>query len=313
MKGVVVSLDTELAWGFHDLADPPGDRVAAGPPACRWLLETLAEYEVPCTWAVVGHLFRSACDGVHADHPAPAGWFDRDPGSDAAAAPEWYDPDLVAAIADSPVGHEVGSHTFSHLRFGDDATTPAMARAELARSVEAAADRGLALDSLVFPRNSVGHLDVLADCGFLAYRGRRPNRWFDGSPLRPVGKAASFVVGRDPPPIVTPAVDEHGLVNVPASLDLYCFEGTARRLAGVVAEDPVVRQVRLGLAELRRRESGLLHLWCHPNDLRGEAEYRRFERVLELIDRYRTDYDLPVRTMREVARAVRDDAAAVSS
>lgn len=306
MRSVVVSLDTELAWGFHDRDHPPRDRIDAARGAWRWLLDRFEAYSIPCTWAVVGHLFLDGCDGVHADHPSVAGWFDRDPGGDESTAPAWYAPSLVAAVADSDVDHEIASHTFSHVEFGDPTTDSRLARAELRRSLALAEEWGIELESLVFPRNRVGHRDVVADAGFSAYRGVGPRQWYHGTPVRPVGKGISYAVGRSPPPVVTPTVDETGLVNVPASLNLFAFQGPARRLVCAVTEDPVVRKVRLGLRELAGREDGVLHLWLHPNSLTTGSDFERLERVLELLDRYRRDYGLRVEPMRSVATRVRE-------
>ncbi len=86
------------------------------------MLELCEEYDIPATWAVVGHLMLESCDGRHEEHPAPDGWFDRERG-------EWTDredlrfaPDLVDALLASPVDHEFASHSFSHVLFGDAAT-----------------------------------------------------------------------------------------------------------------------------------------------------------------------------------------------
>jgi len=306
MRSVVLSLDTELAWGFHDRDNPPWNRIDAGRDAWRWLLDRFAAHSIPCTWAVVGHLLLEGCDGIHADHPSTDGWFDRDPGADERTAPAWYAPTLVAAIADSDVDHEIACHTFSHVEFGDPTTDRRVARAELRRSRELAEEWGIELDSLVFPRNRVGHRDVVADADFSAYRGVAPRQWYHGTALRPVGKGLSYAVGRSPPPVVTPTVDEQGLVDVPASLNLFAFQGPARRLVCAVTDDPIVRKVRLGLRELAGREDGVLHLWLHPNSLTTGADFERMERVLELVDRYRREYDLRVEPMRSVAARVHD-------
>ena len=305
MKAVVVSLDAELALGFHDLERPPQHRVDAGRPAWRWLLDQLEAHSIPCTWALVGHLFLEQCDGRHADHPSPEGWFDADPGGDRSTAPDWFGSDLIAAIQASPVAHEVGTHTFSHVEFGRADVTESVARAELERCVDLAARADISLDSIVFPRNSVGHLDVVEEAGLLAYRGASPSRWYDGTPLRSVGKGLSHAVGRSTPPIVEPTLDQNGLVKIPQSMFLFSMSGTLGRLLGTVRADPIVRMVERGLAALARRDRGILHLWLHPNNLVGEPAFERMEGVFAAIDRYRADHDVPVRTMRGVAEAAR--------
>lgn len=318
---VVVSLDAELGWGFHDHESLPAERVAGARGAWRFLVDLFEEHGIPATWAVVGHLFLAECDGVHADHPAGVGWFDRDPGDeagqvddadttheagpadDADARSNWFGSDLIDAIRDSDVDHEIGSHTFSHAEFGNPDTSREVAAAELERSVAAAAERGIDLDSLVFPRNSVGHRDLLRDHGFSSYRGHAPDRWYDGGSLRRPGKLATYALGAAAPPVVEPTVDEYGLVNVPASLYLYAFDGAARDAIEAVAGDPVARQVRLGLERLRDLDRGVFHLWLHPNNVQTERDRERLRRIAALIAAYRDEYGIGVDTVSGVAAA----------
>src|SRR5258707_15822420 len=92
---LVVSLDLELLWGYHDVgitellrAQCDGARTAV-----RRLLALFEHYEVPATWAIVGHLFldhaeRDADGRVHPKHPRPVyarlrgDWFDALPPGD---------------------------------------------------------------------------------------------------------------------------------------------------------------------------------------------------------------------------------------
>ncbi|MFC7080006.1 polysaccharide deacetylase family protein [Halorussus caseinilyticus] len=178
MGSVVLSLDAELAWGFHDREAMPEDRVTTARESWLRLLELFDDYGVPATWAVVGHLLLDSCDGEHADHPAAEdGWFDRDPGTWEGRDEQWYGAKLIDAIEDADADHEVGSHTFSHVEMGH--TTREIASAEMRTCVELAERRGLSVDSVVYPRNYVGHRDVLAAYGVKSYRGTQPRRWYD--------------------------------------------------------------------------------------------------------------------------------------
>lgn len=304
MGSVVISLDAELAWGFHDLADPPHERIAGSRRAWERLVLLFDEFDVPATWAVVGHLFLNECDGEHADHPSVPGWFDRDPGGTAADDDLWFGDGLIEMVRDADAGHEIGSHTFSHVVFADPDTTRDIAAAELAASQRAAADRGYSLRSIVFPRNRIAHRDLLADAGFDCYRGVSPPRWFEGMPLRRVGKFANATVGRRPPPLVRPVVDEYGLVNVPASLYLFDFEGIARSLVESVSDDPVLRWARRGI-DAAAAGDGVFHMWLHPNNLANERDFDRMRTVLSYLSGVRARTDLTVETMGEVADRTR--------
>ena len=168
MGTVVISIDAELGWGFHDYApeDRPADRIERS----RWGWERLAgildEFRVPATWAVVGHLFESECNGAHVGHPSPSGWFAHERGETPMAEQYRFAPELVGALAESDLGHDIGSHTYSHVELDADYASEALVRAECDRAIEAAEAVGLSMESFVFPRNRVGHRETLAEMGF---------------------------------------------------------------------------------------------------------------------------------------------------
>ncbi|MFC7139034.1 polysaccharide deacetylase family protein [Halosimplex aquaticum] len=305
MGSVVVSVDAELGWGFVDYDSPPESRVESGRSGWRTLCRLFDAYDVPATWAVVGHLFHEACDGRHPDHPAGPEWF-------APEREQWADrpdltcgPELIERVRESGPDHEIGSHTYSHVLFGDDQTTGDVAAAELARSRAVADEQGIDLRSLVFPRNELGHRDKLAEHGFDAYRGGRP------TPRRTLPeKLKTVAFGSGHPPVVTPATDEYGLVNIPASLYLYSFEGPALRATKPFVGDPIVELVERGLDAAAESE-GVLHLWLHPNNLVGEPQVRRIEGVLRAIDAHRDE--VPVETMAAVAARARAEPKTVAT
>ena len=289
---VVISVDAELGWGFHDLPGPPTERVEAGRRGWRRLLELFGDHELPATWAVVGHLLLEECDGHHRSHPAGPEWFARER-TDWRDRPELrFGRELVTAVLEGPVEHEVGSHSFSHVLFGE--TSREVARAELHRSRELAAAAELPFDSFVYPRNDVGHRDVLAEHGIVAYRGETPT---------PEGIRAVVAGELGRSLLVEPHVDEYGLVNVPASLFAFGFEGAARRATERLWDDPMVRLARRGVDEAVDGD-GVFHLWLHPNNLVDAADDRRMDAILAHVARRRAETELTVETMGAVGRRV---------
>lgn len=300
MGSVVISVDAELGWGFHDAPSPPMTRLDAARDGWRCLLALFDEFRVPATWAVVGHLFLDDCDGTHPDHPTPPGWFERERTTWRDRPDLRFGGDLVTELLSAGVDHDVGSHTFSHVVFDEDGVDGAVARAELRAAKDASEAVGVTPRSFVFPRNVVGHREELAAAGFEAYRGERRV----GEPG--VGRSIDKVLaGVDPdrPRIVEPYVDEFGVVDVPPSLFLFGFEGTARTVAEAVWDDPVAAQVSLGV-ERAANERGVFHLWLHPNNVVEPRDVRRMRAVLSCIDRYRRESGLTVETMADVAARV---------
>jgi len=305
MGTVVISIDAELGWGFHDYPaeDRPTERIARSRWGWTRLAETLEEYGIPATWAVVGHLFEEECAGAHVGHPSPPGWFAHERGDDPIDEQYRFAPELLADLVESDVDHDVGAHTYSHVEFTADYATEDLARAECDRAIDAAEAAGVTMDSFVFPRNRVGHRAILAEAGFTCYRGTEPETTADGPYSTPLRKLAQATVVRDPPPLVEPTVDEYGLVNIPASLYLFGFEGPARRVLSATVGDPVVRQARLGVDRAAAGE-GVCHLWLHPNNLTTEADLARVRAICAHIDSVREATDLTVETMRSVAARV---------
>jgi peptidoglycan/xylan/chitin deacetylase (PgdA/CDA1 family) len=275
----VVSIDTELAWGEAHRRDGSqrGHRFDAERPVIDAILDLFTRYRIAATWAIVGHLFLDACgdDGgdPHPDLVPPAydwldeGWLAVDPRSTIEAAPHWYGRDIVDALLACPVPQEVGSHSFSHVIVDDPACTPEVFGSELAAAGRVAADRGVELRSFVYPRNSIGQIERLAEHGYRSYRGGRPAAPFAGrrgwqrralslvDKLRPLPGSATL-----------PARHGSGVWNVPQTY-LFAPATTGRRL-------PPALWARRPRARLRQaaRDRSLFHLWFHPYNVTADPE-----------------------------------------
>lgn len=305
MGDVVVSIDAELSWGYHDLDSAP-DRVDDAREGWQTVLRLLEKYDVPATWGIVGHLMLDECDGRHVTHPLGPSWFSCSPGR-ATIDDEWRAPGLVEAVRSSPQNHEIASHNFSHVEMVS--VDRAVADAELDASQAAAERFGVELESFIFPRNWVAHRDVLADRGLRCYRGTQPTHWYDDSLLRPLAKLVDWSPAGNVPPIVTPTVDEYGLVNVPPSLYLFSFEGNARRLSTRLGYRPVVAVAKRGIDRAIDAD-GIFHMWFHPHNLLQPDGAERLDAILDHLAKRRAESELEVRTMAEVARDVNPELAA---
>ena len=191
---LVISADLELAWAWRyaRVADPLAfarQRAQQGRRNLGVLLDLCDRYDLPVTWATVGHLFLNGCSrsGGRSHREVPrvpyfeneywvyqvGDWFDADPGSERAGEPDWpnwYGPDMIRSILDRRVRHEVGCHTFSHVVFSDEHCPAEVAAAELHLCQELASRWGLTLRSFVFPGNLAGNYGSLRAAGFAAYR-----------------------------------------------------------------------------------------------------------------------------------------------
>lgn len=280
-RGVfTLSLDFELIWGTLDL-ELPGFREACERERAEVvdrLLALLAEFEIPATWCTLGHLFLERCspvDGrkhpeiVPPTHEWAGDWFAKDPCGNEESDPIFYGRSLVDKILACPVAQEIGCHSFSHPIFGDPGCSRDTAASELAECVRLATERGIELRSFAYPRNRVGHLDVLREHGVTAYRG--PDEvWYEDDrypgPLKRIGHILDVLIARRPP-VVLPEETLPGLWNVPGSMIYFPMHGRRRHIPSSLRVKRAVKGLEAAADERR-----IFHLWFHPTNLAFETD-----------------------------------------
>lgn len=310
VPSVVLSIDAELAWGYHDLhplSEEERRRVTNARRSWQRLLDLCDEYDVAATWAIVAHLLTDDGDALRARHAADDDWFEPYRRRSTNDRDRWVGADLVDAIDDAAADHEIGSHGFSHVVFDDASREIAAAELQLGR--ELMERHGLSPTSFVFPRNAVAHRSLLADHGFSCYRGRAET---SAPGVRGGALLATFLTGVGGPRIVRPRVDEYGLVNVPPSLFVGGFRDPPWSMLTPLRGDPAVKLTELGLDQLDDPDD-VLHLWLHPNDLFDEAGLDRMRELLATIADWRDRGAVVVETMGEVADRVLKNADGVAA
>ncbi|MBI5570236.1 MAG: polysaccharide deacetylase family protein [Desulfomonile tiedjei] len=313
----VISLDTELAWGSFDR---DGLRAyeryySQVRSVVERLLVLFQRYGIRATWALVGHLFLRSCsrDGAdshsHVLQPSyswyPQGWLSQDPYSSVETDPFFYAPDVVEMILGSGKNHEIASHTFTHAILGDPECSRDVALSQLRESGRLAREKGLELTSLVFPRNSIGHLDVLCELGYVSFRGLERN-WFRKLNSTPI--AGRFCRYFDKLMAFTPpcykeftcyrkTAVQRWLFDLPASMFYPPFGG----LWNLVGLSRRVEQAKKGVAQAVRNKA-LFHLWFHPFNLASSPLlFEGLEEVLASIDDQVQAGNLESLTMTETA------------
>lgn len=149
-------------------------------------LALFAPYHIPATYFVNGYNFlngnlqrhqfmgnptytwASQQNGWQSDAWVHVPWFSRDPFGDASSHPAWYFGDLINRVRNE--GHDIQSHTFSHLYGG--LASPAEWYADIQAWNAVAATRGVApASALAFPWSSSAGMrydtwDLLVRAGF---------------------------------------------------------------------------------------------------------------------------------------------------
>lgn len=282
-RGVfTLSLDFELIWGTHDLYGPErfrADCELERREIIERLLALFAELQISATWCAVGHLFLDRCQAEHGHkHPEivrsehgwfPHDWFVHDPCETEDDHSIFVGRSLIEKIRACPTPQEIGSHGFSHIVLGDAGCSRATAASELAACVRVAQEQGIELRSFAFPRNLVGHLDVLREYGFTCYRGPEPH-WYERESWPSLVKRLASLSGvllATKPPLVLPELTAVGLWNIPGSMIYFPPHGLRRYV-------PVSLRIKRAVKGLRAaaRTRRVFHLWFHPTNLAIEME-----------------------------------------
>ncbi|MBN1252567.1 MAG: polysaccharide deacetylase family protein [Bacteroidales bacterium] len=194
---LLISADFELAWAFRftkSEKNPVENALKKAQLARKnipGILSVCKRFNVPITWATVGHLFLNSCEkenGIAHNNlkrldyfESPywkfdkGDWFDADPCSNIEKDPEWYAPDLISNIKNSNVNHEIGCHTFSHIDCRESVCSPDVFKSELNECRNIAEKNDVDLKSFVFPGHTLGNIDYLKDLGFSSYRSNYVN------------------------------------------------------------------------------------------------------------------------------------------
>ena len=276
----VISLDFELHWGMRDHSEGQGavaDDLLSSRDHVRQVADLFAERAVRATWATVGLLFASTRQELTEFLPRLRPHYTRaefDPyvevlGEDEESDPLHFAGSLVRYLAATP-GQEIASHTFSHFYCLEAGQTEEELRADLAAARAIAAPIGVALRSLVLPRNQWNprYARAVAESGFSCYRGPQPS-WGHAaqqaettSPARRVARLADTYMGFSAPPTFAwdGLVEEPGLCNIPASAFLRPYTPNRRAL------EPLRRARLLAGLHSAARRGRLFHLWWHPHN-----------------------------------------------
>jgi len=329
-KGVfLLDIEIELAWGMmtapsFKLMDKEKAELAARRIRDHLgeVLSLLEKYRVPVTWDIVGHVILDRCERhselklPHADMPRPSyrwmekDWYWFDPCRTLVEDPAYYGRDItdsvIRFVSKAAVEHDVGCHSFSHVVFGDENCSERVAQAEVEKCVALLRDNYEIRPSVfIFPRNSVGHLDVLRKSGFNVFRGIIP--YAVGYSESKAGLAnslrkytslalqfASFHL-RTTPPLVMP-IEEQGLINIPAS---FCYSKPP-----FIPLSAVVGRAKKGIRKAAETKK-IFHLFTHDINfgLVDDAHtfIEGFEEILKCAHGLWKRNELEITTMRRIA------------
>lgn len=311
----VISLDFELLWGGLDCWPVEGygtTHVANVRDAIQGMTSLFEKYGVHATFATVGFLMLNDIDAIKRHQPKDVPTYKNDLlnpyGSILETVQEhtsmFFAPDVVEQLKTIP-GIEIGTHTFCHYYCWEDGQRVEQFVADMTMANKVAEEKGLKLESIVFPRNQVSkeYLDVCAKQGILSYRGNSC-KFFDFTTSR--WKAIYNKISR----LIDAYMNWGGFTSTPYS-SIDCFERPVNIPASRMLR-PYMKQLKL-LEPLRlRRIKGemlhaakhheLYHLWWHPHNFGADpGENLAFlEEVLKCYQTCQQQYGMQSLTMKEM-------------
>ncbi len=286
-RGVVmVSIDTEQIWGYHDLLSEAQfeSRFPNAPAAHTRLLECLCEASVRATWFVVGGL-------ALRDVQAPAG---------REAAPcLWHCRSFLERLRAARPAQEIGLHGgLTHLVWTDARFTLETARRELNEGIRALTDLCGKPTSFSFPRNREAYHHLLPQHGLRCFRGRpQALAWRLGPTIPGAILRASEELLRRTPPLGWPAQTMPALWNIPSSMFFYPITPARSRIIGLRSR---IERFRRGM-EAATRHRAVFHFSLHPENLvESPGGFAVLEDILEKLVQARDRGDVEIMTMRDV-------------
>ena len=284
------SLDTEFAWGHYDYDDIRARLFSSDGSRERRkvarIIEILNEFEIVGTWAIVGHLWFERCADCEIC-PIRA-WEGRYASAQQIIGtnhPLWYARDMIEGLLTSPKPQEIAFHGYTHTPYSEQTMSREEARIEISEGQRLAKLNGVNMTAMVFPRNRIGHLDLLHEAGFTCFRGAEvwPPAYYKpilGNFLRHFNHYVSVL---STPQVFLPRIDDSGLVDLPASRWLF---GLNRRVdnaldnlgIGNLRVDSMIRGIRRAAEEKK-----IIHLWAHPYEFETDRDFDMLRRLSEVV------------------------------
>lgn len=310
---LVISLDFELFWGVRDKRsiESYGANILGVRNVIPALLSAFDNYQVKGTFSTVGFLFArnkeellAACPDLQPQYNDPK--LSPYPsllqlGKDEQDDPWHFGYSLLEQVWVNG-RHEIGTHTFCHYYCLEPGQTAQAFKEDLLAAKKIAGSKGIAVRSLVFPRNQFNeeYLSVCREAGIDSFRGN-PDSWLyagrnknDESLFR---RAMRFLDAY----LNLTGHHDHAreyvlsspLVNVAASRFLRPYSHKLSFL-----EPLRLRRIKNAMLHAARHKK-LFHLWWHPHNFGVNLEENMafLEKILQYYRQLQQEYGFSSVTM----------------
>lgn len=321
---LVISLDYELLWGIIEKSDVQvyaESNVKHVPDVIDRMLVLFEKYEVKVTFAIVGMLMCNNKKEILDNQPqikptynnsalSPYGaYLEGVPFSD---SPLYYGANSLQKLMSS-ASVEIGTHTFCHFYCWEEGQTIKQFEEDLKTAIKVAANKGITLKSIVFPRNQVNnsYLKICRKYGITSYRGNAISLYNKTNNLlttlfyricRFIDSYIELIHG------TTYSKDliksQKGLpCNIPASR---IFRPYSKKLS--LFEPMKIRRIKKEIL-YAAKHGEIYHLWWHPHNFGANIDNNmsNLEEVLKFYLDCKKKYGMTSYSMNELANIINEE------
>jgi len=299
------SFDTELIWGmfrynpaFQNKLDKDWFKKRRN---IQLMLREFNRYDIPATWAIVGHLFLDKCNKKHADIKKGDDWIKQDPGTNLKKAPLWYGKDIIDLILSSKAKHEIASHSFSHIDF--DTCSPAVADSELKKCRSLFNKLPCKLTTFIFPRDKYGNFEALRKNNIKIYRKEVKTKrdLLKSRFFKKIVRALDIFCFFKADPL-EPIVQNNKLIQMPKSRLIVPIN---KETTGISSKTLLNIIKYFNLLKIKRTINKAIakkipiHLYSHPIDFTSPADLVYLRKILAFVKKKEMQKKLECLTMQQ--------------
>lgn len=320
----VASLDFEMMWGVRDIGKEKLESYRENLLGVRQVIpKTLAlfqKYEIRGTFAVVGFLFFKSKQEMIADTPillpkyrnnnlSPYGDNVLDEVENSYTKNSvYFAPDLIKLIQDNPA-QEIGTHTYSHYYCLEEGQTVDDFKCDLNKAIEVAAENGVKVTSIIFPRNQFNenYLQVCKEAGIITFRNNE-QAWFyqarneqEESKVRRAFRLMDSYINLSGHNCVDDRIMASSFpIKIPSSRFLRPYSSKLKFLNRFQ-----MRRIKKGMTYAAKNKL-VYHLWWHPHNF-GIDQNENFAYLEEILAHYKflnQRYNFTSITMSDLAKKI---------
>tara|TARA_R100001369_G_scaffold92896_1_gene141045 strand:+ start:54167 stop:55132 length:966 start_codon:yes stop_codon:yes gene_type:complete len=314
---LVISLDFELIWGVFDTVDidAKSQYFLNTRKVIPEILDLFSKSNIHATWASVGMLFNNDWKSWEDNQPSKLPHYTNVNLSSYSYGntikEEKYNslcfaPELIMAIYNK-TGQEMATHTYSHYYCLEDGQEKEAFKQDLKKAITLAADMGIDLKSLVFPRNQLRdeYLEICFEMGILNVRSN-PDSWYWNDTSK---SGLTTKIARTADAYINLGKKSYPFSDLKLKKGLP-LEQRASRFLRPIESQSTLRNLKLKRIKKEMtaaaKNGEVYHLWWHPHNF-GDQPKESLKDLSEIIKHFeflRTKYGFQSLNMLELGKAI---------